>query len=148
MKNLSLVLFLFFSINLSFNTMAQESSKIDEKASLMCSCINKMLDDLHPQLKVFIKDIDANGQQKAQENLTQYIVDNPEEAESFMQSIQKFSDFENYISTIDGCDNLPEKMKEGEEDIDEFESKLVSYFETNEQCSYAYIFYKMGTGKK
>ena len=148
MKNLLVSLTIVLAVNMNSGLLAQESSKANEMGDLMCNCINKLMDDLHPQLKVFVEETDKMGMQKAQENLVKYISENPDEAESLQKSAQSMSDFENYILKFEGCEDMTNKIDKAGANEEDFESKLVEYLRNNDTCNYAYIFYKMGTGKK
>ena len=116
-----------------------------QKIDLLCGCVNTLMDDMHPQFKTMIRDMEAIGQEEATAKFTQYLEDNPEEMEQIMKDTQKLDNFDGSMAEIEGCENLnavlSNTMKnEGSMTLEELEAELKSRAE----CEFAAIFFSMG----
>ena len=121
--------------------------KIDEieLANNLCDCINMMMGELHPQIGIMIRDMDALGKEEANNNFAQYLEENPDEMEQIMQDVQMLEKFEETLSSIEQCEDLNsllsnENMKKQEIS----KEKIEAHLESQSNCEYARIFYKLG----
>jgi len=148
MKIKFLFLTLFCCASITLSSQAQKNNDIAKSGDLMCNCINEVLNDLHPQIKVFIEDVDKSGMQKAQENLITYITNHPEQAEDIQKSANKMTNLDSYILEVEGCKDLENELNKFEKNIDNFETKLLDYLKTSDHCKMTYLFYKIGISNK
>ncbi|RZS93808.1 hypothetical protein [Aquimarina brevivitae] len=152
--------FLRFTINLMLLglpllSMAQDGGEnaslvdIEKGANTMCDCMNSFMDQLHPQLKVLVRDMDRMGQEKANQKFTEYIKNNPDQVDQIVQDAAMMKQFEQSIKKIEGCADLNTLLSdEIMQENPGAEEELVAFLRSKSKCEYAYIFYKMGTGKE
>ena len=123
----------------------EEVLSAEVAGNVMCDCINAFLDDLHPQIKLLIRNIEANGIEDAQAKFATYIEEHPEESEQIMKDAQKMQNFEKTILQIDGCEEFNNLMSDKNiEEQPNFEEDMIDYLKSKTKCEYAYIFYKLG----
>lgn len=147
--HLLLILCLAF-IGLSGSAIAQEPATEkeytdEEKVNLLCDCVNLLMEDMHPEFRTMIRDMDSIGPDKAGEKFAKYIEENPDEVEKIKEDTKKLDNFDATMASIEGCENLntilSNTMKtEDSITLEEIENQL----NTRSGCEFAAIFFRMG----
>lgn len=148
----TIVLLLLSILFTSFSVQAQTEEKtIDAETfgDLMCDCINQFMDDMHPEIKRMMRNMEVIGEEEAQERFVTYIEEHPEETAKILSDGEKLQKFEQSMSKLPGCQTLIEisKDKSFKEDKD-LEKEIEDYLENKSKCVYAFIFYQIGSEKK
>lgn len=138
----------FFSFSIHAQTPETTTKRVitaEEAGNVMCDCINDFMDDLHPQVKTLMKNIDLIGMEEAQTKFMNYIEENPDEAEKIMVDAVKMQSFDQSIAKIESCKTLNELVSDQSmQDNPNLEKELGDFLKTKSKCEYAYIFYKLG----
>ena len=147
-----IVLLLLSILLTSFSTQAQTEEKtIDAETfgNLMCDCINQFMDDMHPEIKRMMRNIEVIGEEEAQKRFTTYIEEHPEESEEIMSDAKILQNFDQSIADIDVCVELEKFTKKDsfKENEAELEKEVADFLENKSKCVYAYIFYSIGAKK-
>lgn len=142
---LSFAILLIATSNSGLFAQSTKNKQVEKIGSLFCECIDKFMDDLHPQLKKFVLEIDEFGQEFAEQQLGLFVEQNPSEAEAIMASANRMADFENSIAELKGCEKMNQLSNEAEAENLNFQIEMEEYFRTSNKCEMAYIFYKLGS---
>jgi len=146
-KSILLPLLIFLFINFSMQAQTDSNVSDAEKfGNLMCDCINTLMDDMHPEIKRMMRNIEALGSEEAQKRFTTYIEEHPEESEEIMSDAKILQNFDQSIADIDVCVELEKFTKKDsfKENEAELEKEVADFLENKSKCVYAYIFYSIG----
>ncbi|MCW5519414.1 hypothetical protein J1N09_06170 [Aureitalea sp. L0-47] len=143
---IGLALFSFPHHNLAQEPDSETQYTNEERIDMLCGCVNSLMTDLHPQIKEMVREMDALGEEKAMENFTKYLEENPGEIEQIMKDGKTLEQFDQSLAEIDGCSNLNKILSDANlEDNPLAENEFKELLETKGNCEFAQIFFKMGT---
>jgi len=145
MKNFLLSLALLFISTFAYSQTVEEAAY--EAAMDICNCTSDMIGDAHPQMLEYIYNVDAYGQEKAQELFTEYLMTaSTEDQQKIMADAERFQnvmsspEYTNCMEKIDG----KYSQFDGES---EFLELLQQNLEDLEDCKLTFILMKMGQGE-